>query len=239
MTHRVHPKAFRIKYIDDWDSRGFYEKNFSKFLEEDFRIREFLRNKLEEAGLEKIEIERSSGKINIIINSLRPGLIIGRGGQGTEELKKELINSVLKKESKKINLHLHPSLGSASLGHLNNNVPGLRIEIREIKNPWTSATLVASWIARQIEKRVPYRRVLKQALSKVTAQKAVKGARVEVAGRLNGIEISRREWLQEGSLPRQTLRIDIDYNQTEAYCSYGVIGVKVWIYVSANNYALS
>jgi len=206
MAKKVHPKAFRIKEIKDWNSRGFYEKKFASQLEEDFKIREFLQKKIGKLGVEKIEIERSPAKINLIISSARPGLIIGRGGGGVEELKKEIENKILKRKTE------------------------LRIEIREVKNPWTSASLVAQWMAGQIEKRVPYRRVLKQALAKITSQKGVEGAKVELAGRLDGIEIARREWLKKGRLPRQTLRADIDYARDRAYCTYGVVGIKVWIY---------
>jgi len=214
MTKNVHPKAFRIRRIEDWDVRGFYEKNFAPFLEEDFKIREFLKKKIGKLGVEKIEIERSAGKINVIISSARPGLIIGRGGGGVEELKKEIEREILRRPGA-------PTKGGS---------PELKIEIREIRSPWLSAPLVAQWMADQIEKRVRYRRVLKGALDKVMSQKGVEGARVEVAGRLNGVEIARREWLKKGRLPRQTLRADIDYAQARAYCTYGVIGIKVWIY---------
>jgi len=208
MTHRVHPKAFRIKEISNWNSRGFYRKPAIE-LEEDFKIREFLKKKIGRLGVEKIEIERFLGKIIIIISSARPGLIIGRGGGGIEELRKELdVTLPPPKEGKR----------------------ELKIEIKEIKDPWASAVLAAQWIAQQIEKRIPPRRVLKRALDKITVSKAVKGARVEVSGRLGGAEIARRQWLKKGKLPRQTLRADIDYAQEEAFCTYGVIGVKVWIY---------
>jgi len=210
MSHRVHPKVFRIKEISNWNSRGFYGKDLSKYLKEDFKIREFLRKKLANTGLEKIEIERFSGKLNIIILSARPGLIIGRRGEGVE---------VLKKEIEKI-LEENP----------NSKKREIRIEIREVKDPWLSATLVSKWIAQQIKKRVPYQRVLKKALDKIMSHKSVKGARVEVAGRLNGAEIARTAWLKKGRLPRQTLRAVIDYATARAHCTYGVIGVKVWIY---------
>jgi small subunit ribosomal protein S3 len=208
MAHKVHPKIYRIKDITNWNSRGFYKK-FPAFLEEDFKIREFLKKRLKEAGLSNIEIERSLGKINIIINTARPGLIIGRAGSGVEELKKEIekIIPFSNKEKKEI-----------------------KIEIREIKNPWSSASLVGQWIAGQIEKRIRFRRVLKQALEKIMTSKEVKGARIEVSGRLDGAEIARREWLKRGRLPRQTLRADIDYSENRAYCTYGVVGIKVWIY---------
>ena len=207
MAHKVHPKAFRIKEIADWDSRGFYQKGMPQYLEEDFKIREFLKEKIGRLGVEKIEIERFPGKINVIISSARPGLIIGRGGGGIEDLKKELEKFLIKGPLKEI-----------------------KLEVREVRDLWASASLAAQWIVQQIEKRVRYRRVLKQALSKITAQKGVQGARVEVAGRLDGVEISRREWLKRGRLPRQTLRADIDYAQDRAYCTYGVVGIKVWIY---------
>ncbi len=209
MTHKVHPKIFRIKNLDNWNSRWLNTKKFPQYLREDFKIREFLKKKLEKIGLERIEIERFPGKINIIISSAKPGLIIGRGGQGVEELKEELENKVLQPKKDK---------------------QEIRIEIREVKNPWLSASLTSQWMAQQIEKRVAYRRVLKQALDKIMSQKEVMGCRVEIAGRLGGREIAGREWLKKGKLPRQTLRADIDYAQSEAFCTYGVIGIKVWIY---------
>ncbi len=265
MSHKVHPKAYRIKRITDWDSRGFYRKP-AEYLEEDFRIREFLKKKLSRAGVEKIEIERFPNKLNIIISSARPGLIIGRGGEGVEELRKELEQKILKKslvkktdkeekETKKQRGPASARLGRASaygrtksagkekeirtrelrsqnldsLRYKSYNLE-LRIEIREIKDPWTSASLSAQWIAQQIEKRVHHRRVLKRALSKIISHKEIQGARVQVSGRLNGVEIARREWSGQGKLPRQTIRADIDYAKAEAHCSYGVIGIKVWIY---------
>lgn len=216
MSKKVHPKAFRIKEIADWESRGFYEKDFGKLLKEDFEIRQFLKKKIGKLGVEKIGIERTAGKINIIISSARPGLIIGRGGGGVEALKKELERKVLK--------------GKKPSSDKDSKSKEIKLEIREIRDPWARAALAVQYISQQIEKRVSYRRVLKQALDKIMATKGVEGARVQVAGRLNGIEISRTEWLKRGRLPRQTLRADIDYAQDAAYCSYGVIGVKVWIY---------
>jgi len=207
MAHRVHPKIFRIKKTTDWDSRGFYQKNFPCYLQEDFKIRQFLRRKIGHFGLEGIEIERFPSKINVIISSSRPGLIIGRKGGEVERLKKE-IEKFLQTQPK----------------------PELRLEIREVRKPWTSARLAVLWIAEQIERRIRYRRVLKQALDKIMANKEVKGARVQVAGRLDGIEIARTEWLKKGEMPRQTIRANIDYAQGEAYCTYGTIGIKVWIY---------
>lgn len=211
MSHKVHPKAYRLRRTADWDSRGFYKKP-SDLLEEDFKIRKYIDKKLGKLGIEKIEIERFSGKVNIIISSARPGLIIGRGGEGVEKLKKEIEDKIIKLSKDK------------------KDKKELRIEIREIKDPWTSASLSAQWAAQQIEKRVAFRRVLKQSLGKIMVHKEIKGARIEISGRLNGVEIARREWLGKGQLPRQTIRADIDYAKAEAYCSYGVIGIKVWIY---------
>ncbi len=192
----------------DWNSQGFYKKP-ALFLAEDFKIREFLNKNLGKIGIEKIEIERFPGKINIIIPTARPGLIIGRGGEGVERIKKELEKILFRsKESKK----------------------DLKIEIREIKNPWISASLSAQWIAQQIERRIPFRKALKQGLDKIITNKEIKGVRIEVSGRLNGAEIARREWLKKGKLPRQTIRADIDYAQERAYCTYGTVGIKVWIY---------
>lgn len=206
MTHKVHPKIFRAREMKDWDSRGFYGKKFPLFIKEDQEIRKFLEKKIGKFAVGKIEIERFPGKMRIIISTARPGLIIGRGGEGVTKLRKEIGEKILKKKE------------------------GLDIEIREIRNPWSSAPLVAQWMASQIERRVPYRRVLKQALAKIMSRKEIKGARVEVKGRLNGIINARKEWLKAGRLPRQTLRADIDYAQAKAYCTYGVVGVKVWIY---------
>ncbi len=208
MTHSVHPKAYRINELASWDSRWLERKKFPQYLEEDFKIREFLEKKIGKLGVEKIEIEKFPGRVTVIISTARPGLIIGRGGEGIETLKKELERKVFKGKGKK----------------------ELKLEVKEIKDPWSSAELAGQWMAQQIEKRVPYRRVLKQALYKIMASKGNQGARVEVAGRLNGVEIARREWLQKGRLPRQTIRADIDFARERAYCTYGVIGIKVWIY---------
>ncbi|MDD3399590.1 MAG: 30S ribosomal protein S3 [Candidatus Paceibacterota bacterium] len=209
MSHKVHPKAYRLRRAGDWDSRWFNKKKLPEYLEEDFRIRQFLEKKLRDSGLEKVEIERFAGKVTVIIDTSRPGLIIGRGGKGAEELKKSLEKILpLPKDGKR----------------------ELRIEIREVKNPWTSASLSAQWIAQQLEKRVGHRRAMKQGMEKIMANKEVLGARIELSGRLGGNEIARREWLRKGNLPRQTLRAIIDYHLAEARCTYGVIGVKVWIY---------
>ena len=194
--------------MKDWFSRGFYGKNTPKYLEEDLKIRKFLEEKLSEASIENIEIERSFSAIKIIIKTSRPALVIGRGGEVVESLKKVLAQKLKIKEDKR----------------------EMKIEVQEVKNPWFSANICAQWMAQQIKRRVQFRRVMKMALGKIMSQKGVKGARVEVAGRLNGVEIARTEWLREGRLPRHNLRADIDYGTSLAFCTYGVIGVKVWIY---------
>lgn len=208
MSHKVHPKSYRLRDLADWESRWFDKKKMAQYLEEDFRIREVIQKKIGKLGIEEIKIERFPGKLNVIIPSGRPGLIIGRAGSGIEELKRELEKKVFKGKQKK----------------------ELKLEVKEIRNVWASAALSAQWVAQQLERRVRHRKVLKQGMSKIIVAKGVEGARIEVAGRLGGAEIARREWQQQGRLPRQTLRADIDYAQERAQCSYGTIGVKVWIY---------
>lgn len=215
MSHKVHPKAFRIRQLKDWSSRWLNIKKMPQYLEEDFLIRQFIKKKLKKMAIEKVEIERSPNKILVIISTARPGLIIGRAGQGISILRKHLLSEILKKT--------RPDKDIKSK-------TDLKVEVREIRNPWISAPLVSQWMAEQIEKRVPYRRVLKGALSRVMRNREVKGARVQVAGRLNGVEIARTEWLKQGKMPRHTIRADIDFIRTEAHCTYGIIGIKVWIY---------
>jgi len=236
MAHKVHPKLYRIKEMADWRSRGFY-KNQPVWLEEDFRIREFLNKKLGSIGIEKVDIERFPGKINVIIFSARPGLIIGRGGEGAELLKKELDSKVFKKltfsQTLRMSIEKPLEVGEkrkASQKDSDEAKKEIKIEIREVKDPWTSAALAGQWVAQQIEKRIPFRKTIKQALSKIITAKGVQGARIEVSGRLDGKEIARREWLGSGQMPRQTIRAEIDYAKVEAHCTYGIIGIKVWIY---------
>ena len=211
MAHKVHPKSFRIKGTEDWNIRGFYGKKMPQFLEEDFLIKDFLRKKLSEASVANIEIEHSANKLNIIIETARPGLIIGRGGDGINALKTEIEKKIARKIKNKTKREY-------------------KLEIKEVKNPWISSALVAQMAAQQIEKRIPFRQVLKKSIERVMTNREAKGIRMEVAGRLNGIEIARREWLGQGRLPRNTIRADIDYAQDEAHCTYGKIGIKVWIY---------
>jgi small subunit ribosomal protein S3 len=209
MSHKVHPKSFRIRRMADWLSRGFYGRKPFKYLKEDFIIRRFLNEKLKEASIENVEIERSRSSVKVIIKTSRPALVIGRGGEAIEKLKKALIQGLERKKDDKTEI---------------------KIEVQEVKNPWLSADICAEWIAQQIKRRIRFRRALKMSLGKIMLQKEAKGARVQVSGRLNGVEISRTEWLKEGRMPRHTIRADIDYGTSSAFCTYGAIGVKVWIY---------
>ncbi|MFA5249360.1 MAG: 30S ribosomal protein S3 [Candidatus Paceibacterota bacterium] len=219
MAHKVNPKLFRIKENSDWLSQGYYGRAPKLYLEEDFRIREILKSSLKDASVEKVEIERfpREDKTSILIYTARPGLVIGRGGEGIEALKVKIIKQLLKGK--------RATQKEAELKFRKTN-----IEIKEIADPWMSSVLVAQWVAQRLEKRMPFRKLLKQALDKVLAHKEVKGARVEVSGRLDGASIARREWLGRGQLPRGTVRADIDYGFEEAHCTYGAIGIKTWIY---------
>ncbi len=210
MTHKVHPTIFRIGETTTWKSRWFNLKKYKEYLKEDVAIREYLSKKLEKLSVESIEIERSPNLVNIIINTSRPGLLIGRGGAGTEELKKQIASKVLKLKGKEKR--------------------EIRMEIREIKQPAIAAALVAQEVADKIERRIPFRRVIKEAMQKIMGNKDAKGAKIKVSGRLDGAEIARRAFLNKGEMPLQTLRADIDYSEKRAYCTYGVIGIKVWIY---------
>ncbi len=217
MSHKVHPKIFRIKGIEDWLSHGFYGSKPLKSVKEDYIIRTFLTKKLKGSSVEKVEIDRFSNKTSAVIYSARPGLIIGRGGEGIEKIRLELLKEVFKKND----------LGLKELNELGKR---LKLEVREVSNPWTSSVLVNQWIAEKIEKRTPFRKTIKQAIEKVMANKGVKGVKIMVSGRLDGAQIARSEWLEKGRLPRQTIRADIDYGFGEARCTYGAIGIKVWIY---------
>lgn len=210
MSQKSHPRIKRINTTTDWKSKGFYSGNYPEYLEEDHLIRTTLDKFLDDMGVAEIEIRRSPSEVNIVIHSSRPGIVIGRGGEGVKSLKKK-IDKVLKESNSGSNTKT-------------------RIEVKEVKDPWSSARVAAKEIARQLEKRMHYRRVIKQAMGKITANRSVKGVRIEVAGRLNGSEIARTEHLSEGNLPRETLRADLDYAFEEACCKFGVIGVKVSIY---------
>ncbi|MCX6742731.1 MAG: 30S ribosomal protein S3 [Candidatus Parcubacteria bacterium] len=212
MGQKVNPKIFRIGITKTWDSKWFSTRNFSLLLRQDVLIRKFLKSKLKDSGVSKIEIERSAEKINIIIYAVKPGIIIGRSGVGIEDLKNELKKKVLAKAESKVP------------GKLN-----LNINIMEVDKPNLNSQIVLDNIIADLEKRIPFRRIMKQAISRVMRAGA-KGVRVLVSGRLNGAEIARREMLAEGMLPLHTLRSDIDYSRGAAQTIYGKIGVKVWIY---------
>ena len=206
MGHKVNPIVIRIGITRTWNSKWFSRKDFSEFLREDVLIKKFLQNKLKDASIDRIEIERSAGKMNIVVHSGKPGIIIGRSGAGIEDLKKQVKQKFL--GSKKIDINMN---------------------ILEVKNPNLSAAIAVQQIASDLEKRIPFRRALKVAMSKIEAAGA-KGAKVTVSGRLNGAEIARSETLTSGSLPLHTLRAAIDYSRGIARTIYGAIGIKVWIY---------
>jgi small subunit ribosomal protein S3 len=210
MGQKVHPTAFRTGIIFDWKSRWFNKKKYQEYLAEDVKIREFIFSKLNKSGLGKVEIERAANAVRIIIFTSRPGLIIGRGGAGVEQLRAELQKIIAKSQPKeKIEL---------------------RLEIEEIKQAESFAPIVAQNIAEQLEKRMPYRRVIKQTLEKVLQGKTVQGAKIMVKGRLDGSEIARKEWLAKGRIPLQTLRANIDFGWATAHTTFGTIGIKVWVY---------
>jgi small subunit ribosomal protein S3 len=210
MTHRVHPYSFRLGEIRDWKSRWFDLRNYRAFLKADVLIRDHLQKRLAKMYVSKIEIERSPATLNIIIFSSRPGLIIGRAGSGAAILKNQL-----EKFMDKFNL---------------SKPRELRLTIEEIKNPETDAAIVAKMVAENLEKRMSFRRILKQTIAKVSAHREVKGVKIALAGRLDGSEMSRREWLMQGRIPLQTIRADIDFARQRASLPYGDIGIKVWIY---------
>jgi len=213
MSHKVHPLGYRLGINVNWNSRWFDLKNYAQNLREDIALRKYLEKKLRTAGVEKVEIERTGNKLLVIINSARPGLIIGRAGSGVEDLNKDL-GKILRKTRKGIS----------------ENAPQLRLEVKEVRNPEKFASLVGLSIAEQLEKRMPFRRVMKRSLERIMANKEIKGARIALAGRLGGSEMARKEWIKEGVMPRNTIRSDIDFSIQEAYTSYGVVGIKVWIY---------
>lgn len=207
MSQKISPTSFRISFHKEWLSRWFsLGRKYTEFFREDYAIRKFLVGKLKNMSIDRVEIERSPDVLTVIIHTARPGLIIGRGGTGAEDLKKE-IQKIIKRKT------------------------AIRMDIQEYKNSETSAAIMAESVAEQIERRLPFRRVLKQTLGKITAnKKEVQGAKIEISGRLNGAEIARTEHLEEGSLPLQTLRADIDFAKRTAHTTYGTIGVKVWVY---------
>lgn len=210
MSKTVHPYAFRLNILRNWKSRWFNLRNYKKLLKADILLKEWLQKKMQGMYVENIEIERGSSFLHIIIKTSRPGLLIGRKGGGSENLKKEII-----KKLQKINAEIPREV---------------KLTIEEVSSPETRAGIMAQIISENLEKRTPFRRVMKQALDKIMSNKDVKGAKVALAGRLDGSEMSRREWLKKGRLPLQTLRADIGFARARASLPYGDIGIKVWIY---------
>ena len=202
MVQKVTPHGLRVGIIKDWDSKWYAGKDYEKFLLEDIKIREFIKEKLFLSGISKVEIERASNRARISIHTAKPGMVIGRQGSNIELLKNDL-----KKMTDSV----------------------IDINIVEVKTPDMDATLVAENIASQLERRIAFRRAMKQCVGR-TMRMGAKGIKVQVGGRLGGAEIARSESYREGSIPLHTLRADIDYGTAEAHTTYGRIGVKVWIY---------
>ncbi len=202
MGHKVHPLGFRIGVIHDWQAKWYADKHYMEFLQEDLKLRKAIRSKYAEAGISQVQIDRQSNKVSVTIHTARPGIVIGRGGQRVDEMR----------------LYLEELIGKR-----------IQLNIQEIQQPELDAYLVARTVAEQIERRVAYRRAMKQAVFRVT-QAGAKGVKISCAGRLGGAEIARRQNLHQGQVPLHTLRADIDYGLTEARTTLGRIGVKVWIY---------
>lgn len=206
MGKKINPIIYRIKQTRTWDSRWFAEKNFSELLKQDLLIKKYINKQLANAFVSHIVIERTPKEVNVTIFSARPGVIIGRGGIGVDKIRKDIFRQYVKDQKVKVN-----------------------INIKEVDRPNLDAVLVAETIKQDIEKRIPFRRALKQAIGKVEKAGA-KGIKVKIGGRLNGAEIARSEMLSSGKIPLQTLRADIDYADVTARTMYGAIGIKVWIY---------
>ncbi len=202
MGQKVNPHGLRVGVIKDWDSKWYADADFADYLVEDYNIRKFLKKKLYQAGVSKIEIERASDKVKVVVFTAKPGVVIGKGGQEIENTKKELAKLTDKK---------------------------IVLDIKEIKRPDRDAQLVAENIAGQLENRVSYRRAMKSTMSR-TMKSGALGIKACVSGRLGGADIARSEFYSEGTIPLQTLRADIDYGFAEADTTYGKVGVKVWIY---------
>ncbi len=202
MGQKVNPHGLRVGIIKEWDSRWYADAEFSDFLVEDYNIRKFLKKKLYSAGISKIEIERASDRVKIVIYTAKPGVVIGKGGAEIEVTKKELSKLTDKK---------------------------VLVDIKEIKRPDKDAQLVAENIAQQLENRISFRRAMKSCMGR-TMKAGTLGIKTACAGRLGGADMARTEFYSEGTIPLQTLRADIDYGFAEADTTYGKVGVKVWIY---------
>jgi len=214
MGQKIRPNSLRLGIIEDWNARWFPKKgNFKNFLEEDVLIRAIIDKKIGQAGIAKVLIERSGNSCRILIKAAKPGLIIGRGGKGIEDLL-----NLIKKEIGKLRKEKKAS-GQISVS----------LNIEEIKRSEVSAAVVAQNIAKDLERRMPFRRLIKKYLESIMQNREVKGAKIKAAGRLGGAEIARSESIKMGTLPLQTLRTNIDYGQATAYTTYGTVGIKVWI----------
>ncbi len=207
MGQKVNPKSLRLGITTTWRSRWFGGNDYSKLLEQDVMLRRAIMKKWVHAAIADVEIERNAKDIKIIIKTSRPGMIIGRGGNGIEDLIAFVKNEFFAGE--KVNV---------------------KVDIREIKQFEESAALVAQDVAEQLEKRMPFRRILKTTLEQAAKNRNIKGMKIQLSGRLNGVEMSRVEWLSEGTIPLHTLRADIDFARYAARTTYGAIGVKVWVY---------
>ncbi|KGI83979.1 MULTISPECIES: 30S ribosomal protein S3 [Exiguobacterium] len=203
MGQKVNPHGLRVGIIKDWDSRWYAEKDYADLLHEDFVIREYIENKMKDASISKVEIERAANRVNISLHTAKPGMVIGKGGSEIESLRKNIIKLA---EGKRV--------------HIN---------VVEVKNADAVAKLVAENIARQLEGRVSFRRAMKQSIQR-SMRTGIKGIKTEVSGRLGGADIARSEKYSEGTVPLHTLRADIDYGTAEADTTYGKIGIKVWLY---------
>lgn len=212
MTHIVHPYAHRLGIIRDWKSRWFAsdKKSYRENIKVDETIRRFLAKRLRGTYTSGIEIERSASVLRVILATARPGLVIGRSGENAAKLRKELSETIRAAAP--------------------NDRRALKFDIVEMRQPETDASVVAYMVAEGLEKRMPFRRVLKQTVEKVIAAREVEGVRIAISGRLGGAEMSRKEELKKGRIPLQTFRADIDFAQEEAHLPYGVIGIKVWIF---------
>ena len=202
MGQKVNPHGLRVGVIKDWDSKWYAEADFADNLIEDHEIRKFLKKKLYAAGIAKIEIERASDRVKVIVHTAKPGVVIGKGGQEIEKIKAEVQKLTTKK---------------------------LVVDIKEVKRPDKDAQLVAENIAQQLENRVSFRRAMKSCMSR-TMKAGAQGIKTSCSGRLGGADMARTEFYSEGTIPLQTLRADIDYGFAEADTTYGKIGVKVWVY---------
>ena len=203
MGQKVNPHGLRVGIIKDWDSRWYAESDFADYLVEDNKIRKFVKNKLYSAGISKVEIERSSDRVKLIIYTAKPGVVIGRGGSAIEALKKEIQTMTAAKK--------------------------VLIDIKEIKRPDKDAQLVAENIAQQLENRISFRRAMKSCMQR-TMRAGALGIKTAVSGRLGGADMARTEFYSEGNIPLQTLRANIDYGFAEADTTYGKVGVKAWVY---------